>query len=137
MSRLDARRVQGGGLYARIDRVACSTGCRQVKLIEGVNRHELVARRDPIGEGLHRDVDFLVRGCLGEAVCCEVLVEGGRGTTEGDGLNIGGVAQPGRRLVALGGRHIPEREGTDRNDDRQGNQNDCREGAPQAMARIA
>ena len=133
---LDARRIQGGGLRAIVYRVPGSIRCRHMELIERVNRDQLVSGWHPVAEGLHSDVNIVIRRRLCEAVRGEVLVESRCRTAQRHGLGVGVVSQPGGGLVALGRRHIPERQRSDRNDNRQGDKDHGSEGAPKTLACI-
>ena len=135
-ARRDSGGVQRSCLSARVNREACPIRGCDVQLVQGIDGDKMIAVGDPVREGLHGDVDFVVRGRLREYVGGDVLIEGGRGATEGHRLNVGGVAQPGRGLVPLGGRDIPEGDRADRDDDRQGDQDDSGESPPETLARI-
>ena len=77
-ARRDSGGVQRCCLSARVNREACPIGGCDVQLVQGIDGDKMVAVGDPVREGLHGDVDFVVRGRLREYVGGDVLIEGGR-----------------------------------------------------------
>ena len=63
-ARIHTRGIQRGRLGTRVDRVARSVLRREMQLIESIDRDQLVARRQPVGEGALGNRDFPVRGRL-------------------------------------------------------------------------
>ena len=135
-TRIHAWGIQRGRLGAGVNRVARSVLRREVELVEGVDGDQLVPRRHPVGEDALGNRHFLVRGRLRQKVGSDVLLDGRRRAVQGDRLDVGTVAEPRRGLVALGGRHVPERDRADRDNDRQRDEKNRRQRAPQALARI-
>ena len=135
-TRVHSRGVELGGLRAVVNREARAARCFQSQLVESVNGDQLVACWYPAVESLHRDRYLVARGCLPETIHSKVLLDRRRGPVQRHRLHVATVSEPRRGLVALRGRHIPEGDRRDRDNNRQRDQKHRRERAPQALARI-
>ena len=135
-TRVHARRLQRSRLRAVIDREARAVGLFQAQLVERIDGDQLIALGQPVLEGVHRHRDLVARGRLRQAVRGEVLLDGRRRPVQRHRLDVAAVAEPRRGLVTLRGRDVPEGDRRDRNDDRQGDQEDRRGRTAQALARI-
>ena len=132
----DSGGVQRCCLSARVNREACPIGGCDVQLVQGIDGDKMVAVGDPAREGLHGDVDFVVRGRLREYVGGDVPDRGRSRSGGGSPLERRRCGPARTRLVTLGGRDIPEGDRADRDDDRQRDQDDRGESPPETLARI-
>ena len=135
-SSIDTRSFERGRLRAVVNREARALSRFQTQLVESVNGDQMVACWHPAVEGLHRDRYLVARGRRRQTIDRKVLFEGARGAMQRHRLHVAAVSEPRRGMVALRGRHIPEGDRRDRDNDRQRDQKHRRERAPQALARI-